>query len=512
MGSFIWPLPGCSRISSYYGYRIHPISKKRSFHAGIDIPAASGTIIYAARAGTVSQARYAGSYGNMILLDHGGGTRTRYAHMSVFLVKAGEKVSAGQAIGHVGSTGNSTAPHLHFEVHINRGTVNPLSCVTSKDTKANYSGALAVSNSGTSAASAAAAIVHIPQTEKIYTQYDSDAQRKALDVYTVTWQSLTKGTCQDITARVGGLTLTDDADSLCLELDFRVLGVSGDYFMEPLKLACGDYIAVVNHGNEPGECIFLGQVQTVDGSYRGEMAVTCLDAGRLLTTNDVILQFNNVSAKTAIAQIAAKVGIQAVSCPNLVSSVYGIYKDSAASIIQSILETVTAENGVNYFPRMMGNTLVIRSFGEDCIRGFFKQAPNLRAFDILDEASDPQVRWDISDLRNAVTVYSEDDSSVSVKATAEDATSIQLYGRRQDLETFSDQDTVSAAAKAKTTLATLNRVTEEVSVTTYGSDRIVAGCRLAVDLAEVRGEFWVTAVTHDLGTPHRMTMTLRRAT
>ena len=123
------------------------------------------------------------------------------------------------------------------------------------------------------------------------------------------------------------------------------------------------------------ECVFTGQVQAVSGSYRESLSVTCHDNGRLLTTNDVIIQFDNVAAKTAIAQLAAKVGIPSLSCPDLISSVYSLEKNNAATIVQDILETVTAENGVTYVPRMMGNThLLYGSKGMD-----YLVIPNVKA-------------------------------------------------------------------------------------------------------------------------------------
>ncbi len=147
MGSFIWPLPGYSRISSPYGWRICPFHGKE-FHTGIDIPAPSGTNIYAARDGKVVLSTYGSSYGNNVKLDHGGGTTTRYCHMSKRLVSVGQTVSAGQVIGKVGTTGSSTGNHLHFEVYLNGTRVNPTSQVTSKDTAANYSSATPTPYSG----------------------------------------------------------------------------------------------------------------------------------------------------------------------------------------------------------------------------------------------------------------------------------------------------------------------------------------------------------------------------
>lgn len=379
-----------------------------------------------------------------------------------------------------------------------------------KPTGAGSAAASDGSSAGSAADLAEEAVIHIPQTEQVWTVYEDDTPYKPPDNYQYLWQSWAQGTTRDITDRVGSPTLVDDTDSLCLEFSFSVLQSSGDKFMKPMRIELGDFIAVVNTGSK--ETVFLGQVQSMSGSYRDSMSYTCLDGGRLLTTNDVILQFNNVPAKTALSNLANKVGIQAVSCPNLISSVYDIVKDNAANIAKSILETVTAENGVPYFLRMMGNTLVIRSYGETCIRGWHRQESNLAAFDIMDEASAPSGSWSIDDLRNHVQVYSDADDAVTVLASAENSSSINRYGRRTALETFSDQDRVTAAAKAKTTLARLNQVTEDFSLHCYGSDRVVAGCRLNVKLEEVQGEFWATRVSHSLGPPHTMDLTLRRAT
>jgi len=115
------------RISSFYGYRIHPIYKRRVFHDGLDFSAPSGTEIYAAADGVIVKAkksRY--GYGNTIVINHGYGYKTVYAHMSSFAVRRGKKVKRGQVIGYVGNSGLSTAPHLHYEVQRNGRKVNPI--------------------------------------------------------------------------------------------------------------------------------------------------------------------------------------------------------------------------------------------------------------------------------------------------------------------------------------------------------------------------------------------------
>ncbi|MDO5141481.1 MAG: peptidoglycan DD-metalloendopeptidase family protein [Eubacteriales bacterium] len=126
-GTLIWPTPSCTTNSSAYGWRIHPIFGTRKFHAGEDIPAGYGAQILAAASGRVVTAGWVSGYGNYTVIDHGGGMMTAYGHQSSFAVSVGQTVSQGQVIGYVGSTGNSTGPHLHFEVYINGATVDPKS-------------------------------------------------------------------------------------------------------------------------------------------------------------------------------------------------------------------------------------------------------------------------------------------------------------------------------------------------------------------------------------------------
>ena len=127
-GEFLWPCPGYVRISSEFGRRFHPILKEYRGHSGIDMAAPSGTKILAANGGTVITSSYnAGGYGNYVVINHGGGRATLYAHMSKSLVSVGQTVERGETIGLVGSTGLSTGPHLHFEVIINGVQVNPRS-------------------------------------------------------------------------------------------------------------------------------------------------------------------------------------------------------------------------------------------------------------------------------------------------------------------------------------------------------------------------------------------------
>ncbi len=126
-GAFIWPTPSCTYITSHFApQRVNPVTGKLRPHTGTDIGAQYGAQIIAAAGGTVKFAGWNGGYGNCAIIDHGGGVSTLYAHMSSISVSAGQYISAGGAVGKVGSTGNSTGPHLHFEILINGTAVNPM--------------------------------------------------------------------------------------------------------------------------------------------------------------------------------------------------------------------------------------------------------------------------------------------------------------------------------------------------------------------------------------------------
>ncbi len=126
-GTFTWPCPSSHYISSPFGNRLHPILKKYKMHTGVDIAAATGKNIVAAATGKVITSKYLTGYGYTIMIDHGGGIVTLYGHCSKLIAKQGDIVKRGDTIAKVGSTGDSTGPHLHFEVRVNGDYVDPMS-------------------------------------------------------------------------------------------------------------------------------------------------------------------------------------------------------------------------------------------------------------------------------------------------------------------------------------------------------------------------------------------------
>lgn len=136
-GTMAWPTPGYTRINSPFGMRTHPITGVYKLHTGVDIGAPYGSNFIAVNDGLVTYAGYNTAYGNMVIIDHGGGITTLYAHGSEILVNVGDTVYQGTPVLKVGSTGYSTGAHAHFEVRINGDYVQPLDYITSYSTGGN---------------------------------------------------------------------------------------------------------------------------------------------------------------------------------------------------------------------------------------------------------------------------------------------------------------------------------------------------------------------------------------
>ena len=119
----IWPVDG--RLMGPFGQRIDPFSGEGAYHTGVDISAPTGTVVRATADGTIEHAERSGGYGRLVIVDHGNGIETYYAHLSRINVLPGQEIRQGEIVGLVGSTGRATAPHLHYEVRIRKAPVNP---------------------------------------------------------------------------------------------------------------------------------------------------------------------------------------------------------------------------------------------------------------------------------------------------------------------------------------------------------------------------------------------------
>ncbi len=145
----ISPIPDTeiTRFASGFGYRIHPIYRTKKMHTGIDLTAPVGTEVYATGNGTVIEASYTlGGYGLLVIIDHGFGFKSYYAHLNKIKVKEGQEIKRGELIGNVGNSGRSTSPHLHYEVRKNNQPENPVNYYSNDLTPEQYQEILTVSS------------------------------------------------------------------------------------------------------------------------------------------------------------------------------------------------------------------------------------------------------------------------------------------------------------------------------------------------------------------------------
>jgi murein DD-endopeptidase MepM/ murein hydrolase activator NlpD len=147
------------KVGSTFGYRRDPFTGREKFHTGLDIKARWGDPVGASQVGTIKFAGWSNGYGNLIVVDHGGGITTHYAHLSSFAVEVGQSVERGTVVGYAGSTGRATSPHLHYEVRIDGNPVNPLETVALDATSKYFirTGASAVAAAASDSQSAAPA-------------------------------------------------------------------------------------------------------------------------------------------------------------------------------------------------------------------------------------------------------------------------------------------------------------------------------------------------------------------
>lgn len=315
-----------------------------------------------------------------------------------------------------------------------------------------------------------------------------------MENYRVKWLSRETGKTTDISHRAGNVSVSDDLDSLCRSMTLEVAQSVCDGRLGTVPVLPGDRVLFY----KDGALLFDGQVESCSGNYRSKMQLNVYDDGALLAKNDVILQCNGVAADQAIRLLCARLGVPVGELPVLPQVIEKIYHEAASSVIENILGAVTAETGAEYFIRVLAGALCVLPYGYQTV-----QLPERRI-------GEPSVKLSAENLRNAVQIYSDQDDTVSVLASAEDAESQARYGRRMKVDAYSDEDGATAGQKARTLLQSLNTVEEEVSVKAHGLDAVRAGVLLRLDLAEVSGTFLVKAVSKRFAATYTMDVTLRR--
>ncbi|MCQ4637147.1 M23 family metallopeptidase [Anaerovorax odorimutans] len=290
MGDWVWPLPGYSRISSPFGLRNCPFHGRET-HTGIDIPAPQGTKIIAAKPGRVITAKMTSGYGNLVVISHGGGLETYYAHCNSFIAHKGDTVGAGQPIARVGSTGPSTGNHLHFGVKVQSGFKNPKNYVSINDTQSRYTGAKSgpVSSDGAGSSNIAGGTAGQESTTK--------------EVTTVKVTSTTGKTGnQDSSLRAKSAILTKGAEILIqngsqvfqpaleedISLEYERKNTPGKltftvYKDAALKIAKGNAVRF-RYNNKR---MFFGYIFTFKRKDSNLVTLTCYDQLRYLKNKDV---------------------------------------------------------------------------------------------------------------------------------------------------------------------------------------------------------------------------------
>lgn len=343
MGSYVWPCPQFSYISSKFGMRTHPITKIYKLHSGVDIASAKGNPIIATRPGTVTSAGTSGGYGKLVTIDHGGGITSRYAHCNTILVSVGNKVAAGQKIATVGKTGTATGYHLHFEIRVNGKAKNPEDYVRQSDTLSKYTavgtglvaGAVAGA-SGISSSSGSSGSSSSSTTKEYYDSYDEYLESAQTgEAEATAAKDITQVVVKSITGTQGArkYTALRSADAV-LATGFEILiqennekihlpAVEGDVTLEYERKGSPGVLTfnVVNdealsfyEGNPvslrvDGTKLFYGYVFKKKRNKDGIITVTCYDQLRYLKNKDTMI-YENKKYSEVLKTIADSNGLQ----------------------------------------------------------------------------------------------------------------------------------------------------------------------------------------------------------
>lgn len=311
----------------------------------------------------------------------------------------------------------------------------------------------------------------------------------------------------DITRFCGDLSITDNLDSITVELSFTTVKNPQDRYITSSRpvIVPGDKVDVIGDTRT----LFSGIITEVNlsGEYKA------LDYGFYLSNNDVIIQFNKTLCATAIKQLCTKAGLPLGSLPALPGTIDGLYiEKSVLEILQDIIDTATAAAGKNYFMRVRDNALNIYEYPQTLTFAKHKfEAGN--EIDVTYALGSVDGSDSIADMRNNIVVVSEDNGTAKVLATAQNAAAVEKFGKlTKVVKKSSDEE--NPATKAVNTLKELGNIKTTRSVgDMLGSEAVTAGVLLlfSSDKYDLTGAYLVKSVTHTFGAAHRMSLDLENA-
>ena len=312
---------------------------------------------------------------------------------------------------------------------------------------------------------------------------------------------------EDITRFCGNVSITDNLDSITVELAFTIVKNPQDRYITSSRPnpVPGDKIDVIGDTRT----LFSGIITEV--SLAGEY--TALDYGFYLSNNDVIIQFNKTSCSTAVRQLCSKAGVPLGRLPGLPGTIDGLYiEKTVLEILQEIIETTTAAAGKNYFMRVRDGALNIYEYPQTVTFAKHRfEAGN--EIDVTYALGSIDGSDSVTDMRNNIVVVSEDNGTAKVLATAQNAAAVAKFGQlTKTIKRSSDEE--NPAAKAANTLKELGNIKTTRSVgDMLGSEAVTAGVLLlfSSDRYGLTGVYLVKSVTHTFGAAHRMSLDLENA-
>lgn len=311
----------------------------------------------------------------------------------------------------------------------------------------------------------------------------------------------------DITRFCGNLSITDNLDSITVELSFSTVKNPQDRYITSSRpvIIPGDKVDVIGDTRT----LFSGII--TDIGISGEY--TALDYGFYLSKNDAIIQFNKTSCSTAVKQLCSNVGLPLGSLPGLSGTIDGLYiEKSVLEILQDIIDTATAAAGKNYYMRVRDGALNIYEYPQTLTFAKHKfEAGN--EIDVTYALGNVDGSDSIADMRNNIVVVSEDNGTAKVLATAQNAAAVEKFGKlTKVVKKSSDEE--NPATKAANTLNELGNIKTTRSVgDMLGSEAVTAGVLLlfSSDKYNLTGAYLVKSVTHTFGAAHRMSLDLENA-